>query len=677
MRDFLLLLMLILSGLRMAAQTCSGSVGDNIFPDGDFGKGTANIVQTDPNLAPGYRYQFSPPPNDGFYNISNNTTSWGSFAAADWINIGDNSGDPSGYMMVVNASYAPSLFYEKTVTVCGNTNYEFSADIIALNDPARGLNFIAPNISFLINGVEKFSSGNVPIDAKWHTYGFTFTTEPAATEIKLAVRNNAPGGFGNDLALDNISFRPCGPNVVLIDSASFCTSNREITINSAVIGSAFATPVFQWQQSADSIGNWMDIPGETRPDLPLSQPQDGLYFRLTVASSQPNLAQSTCRIASNPTRVTYQPNRDTVINIICKGDTIRIDNKPFFQESNVNITTKAVNGCDSVTTFFVKVEDLSNFMIQGESFLCKGEMANLNAGDFAKYSWTTGVVDSVINISNPGVYGVTVTSVNNCIGQDTILVNNSEITDFATELVSPLCANSQDGQIQILEVKGDALPYLYKIDNLPFQNDASLNNLPGGTHTVSVQNALGCVLEKVVNLTAPEPFVIELGESQNLELGDSISLGATSNYLIVKYLWEPAERLNCTDCANPSAIPLQTTRFKLTATNENGCMATDSLQFLVQRVTHFYAPNAFSPNGDGVNDIFTFFTGKSVNKIVTAQIFDRWGNLLFTATDADKITWNGTFKGILMSQGVYIWTATVEYIDGSVERFSGDVMLVK
>lgn len=677
MRNISLFFILLFSGLEAFGQTCSGSVGDNIFPDGDFGKGTANIVQTDPNLAPGYRYQFSPPPNDGFYNISNNTTSWGSFAATDWINIGDNSGDPNGYMMVVNASFAPGLFYEKTVTVCGNTNYEFSADIIALNDPARGLNFIAPNISFLINGVEKFSSGNVPIDAKWHTYGFTFTTDAAASEIKLAVRNNAPGGFGNDLALDNITFRPCGPSVVLIDSSSFCTTNRQITINSQVIGTAFAMPVFQWQQSADSIGNWMDIGAATNTSLNLTQPIDGQYFRLTVASSPPNLAQSTCRIASNPTRVTYQPTRDTLRRIICAGDTIRIANQAFFQVGSTNIPGKAVNGCDSVATVIIQVEDLSGFMIEGESFLCKGDTAILNAGNFAKYNWSTGTGDSIINISNPGIYGVTVTSVNNCIGQDTILVNNSEITDFASELVSPLCANSSDGRIQILEVKGNSPPYLYAVDNQSFQNEPQLNNLPGGNHTIVVKNGMGCILEKTVSLIAPEAFIIDLGESQNLELGDSISLGAISNYLITTYLWEPAERLNCTNCPNPVAQPLQTTEFKLTANNESGCIATDSLQFLVERVPHFYAPNAFSPNNDGTNDVFTFFTGKSVEKIINAQIFDRWGNLLFTASDTNNIAWNGFFKSKIMPQGVYLWTVTVAYIDRSVERFSGDVLLVR
>ena len=92
------------------AQICEGNLGENIFTDGDFGSGTDNILAVNPMIAPGYFYQTVPPPNDGSYTITNNTTEWGSFAAIAWANIGDNSDDSNGYMMVVNADYDPGLF---------------------------------------------------------------------------------------------------------------------------------------------------------------------------------------------------------------------------------------------------------------------------------------------------------------------------------------------------------------------------------------------------------------------------------------------------------------------------------------------------------------------------------------------------------------------------------------
>ena len=145
---FFTAVLFFLSVVQLPAQ-CTGNLGDNIFTDGDFGSGAANILTPDPQIAPGYTYEFNPPPVDGSYTITNNTTSWGSFAS-NWANIGDNSSDPNGYMMVVNASFDPGLFYQQQVDdLCDNTLYVFSADVYNL---IIGLNEIKPNVSFLLDG---------------------------------------------------------------------------------------------------------------------------------------------------------------------------------------------------------------------------------------------------------------------------------------------------------------------------------------------------------------------------------------------------------------------------------------------------------------------------------------------------------------------------------------------
>ncbi len=662
-------------------QSCSGSVGDNIFPDGTFGSGTSNILQTDPRLAPGYTYQFNPPPDDGFYTITNNTTPWGSFAADSWINIRNNSNDPNGYMMVVNASFSPGLFYEKTVTVCGNINYEFSADVISMNDPTRGTGFIPPNISFLINDTVVYSTGDVPVDARWHTYGFTFITEPDATQIKLALRNNAPGGFGNDLALDNITFRPCGPTVLLIDTAAFCTPNREIIIRSEVIGSAYANPVFQWQQSATGTSNWTDIPGEISATLDLNNPLDGQYFRLTAASSPANLAQNSCRITSNPTRVTYLPERDTIRRKICLGDTIRIANQPFFQAGFTDITGKAVNGCDSVATVIIEVEDLSNFTIAGDTVFCKGDTATLNAGDFAKYAWSNGASTPDLSVSTEGIYGVTVTSTLGCIGSDTIQVYESSINSITTDLSPPVCPGSNDGQIRIAEVQGNAPPYLFSLNGSAFQNTPEFSNLPPGNFRIAVQDANSCEFQDTLTLPEPRPLVIQMTDDQMIEIGDSLPIELFTRARIQDYQWSPAEGLSCTDCAMPWARPLTSTIYTVTATDERGCSATDSVSITVDNPRRLYAPNAFSPNGDGINDRFAVFTGFGAEEIVRFEVFDRWGNQLYGVSnvpaDADFKGWDGMSNGQIVPMGTYVWFANIRFFDGIIKQFKGEINLLR
>ena len=199
--------------LGTCTSICHGSLGDNIYPNGDFGSGIPNVIPVNPGLAPGYIYQTNPPPNDGYYSIANSTTPWGWFAADKWINIEDNGPEPNGYMMVVNASYPPGMFFQSTVAVCEGTLYEFSVDVINIFE-SYFTGTIYPNLTFMIDNVAYCETGDISNDEQWHTVRFSFTTAPGQTSLLLGMRNNAPGGYGNDLAIDNISFRACGPKLL-------------------------------------------------------------------------------------------------------------------------------------------------------------------------------------------------------------------------------------------------------------------------------------------------------------------------------------------------------------------------------------------------------------------------------------------------------------------------------
>ena len=281
---------------------CTGDLGLNIFPDGDFGSGPDNILPFDPGFAPGYIYEFNPPPNDGTYTITNNTTPWGSFADG-WIDIGDNSAGPEGYMMVVNASETPGLFFVDTIEVCEFTTYEFSADIISMNQPQFAGSVVPPNISFLIDGVAFFDTDNVPVDSSWHSYGFTFTTAAGVTQLVLALRNNTPGGLGfigNDLAIDNISLRPCGPELILSESGAgpYCPGDSVSFELSIVPG--FGDDLIQWQYSTDDGLSWQNSGGVTMSTihiLPFILPNT--QVRALVAATEEALASDNCHLASN------------------------------------------------------------------------------------------------------------------------------------------------------------------------------------------------------------------------------------------------------------------------------------------------------------------------------------------------------------------------------------------
>ncbi len=194
------------NGPAMETQlTMTDTTSINIFEEGDFGSGEDIFFQEDPGIAPGYIYTAGPP-QDGFYTISNNLGNWPELFDC-WLPAQDNSNDPNGYMMVVNATVEPGIFYEEVVdNLSENTEYEFTADI--LNLISTECDLMDPNVAFLIDGVSQFETGPIVESNGWMTYGFSFTTAPGQTSVQLSLRNNAPGGEGNDLALDNITFRP-------------------------------------------------------------------------------------------------------------------------------------------------------------------------------------------------------------------------------------------------------------------------------------------------------------------------------------------------------------------------------------------------------------------------------------------------------------------------------------
>ena len=213
---YLLVLSFFLPCHLVHAQTCTGGLGDPII-DITFGAGPnfgAPLASGITNL----QYLSNQCPNDGQYTITNSTSNCYN---GSWINLtADHTGDPNGYFMLINASYQPSDFYVQTVTgLCPGTTYQFAAWI--LNMFAYG-GAILPNITFSIENtdgtlLDSIHTGDVASTnpEKWVQYGFYFTTPAGVSTVVLRMTNNAPGGNGNDLAMDDITFRPAGPSMMI------------------------------------------------------------------------------------------------------------------------------------------------------------------------------------------------------------------------------------------------------------------------------------------------------------------------------------------------------------------------------------------------------------------------------------------------------------------------------
>ncbi|MEQ1678668.1 MAG: gliding motility-associated C-terminal domain-containing protein, partial [Chitinophagaceae bacterium] len=291
------------------AQLCTGSLGDPVV-NISFGTG---VNFNSGFTAPGYTYTNSSCPHDGFYTITQSAS--GCFNGT-WHSVNaDHTGN--GAFMLVNASYQPGDFFVDTVTnLCPSTTYEFSAWVMNVLLSSSG---IQPNITFSIETasgtvLNQFNTGGIAVTSQpeWELYGFFFTTIAANPAIILRMTNNAPGGVGNDLALDDITFRPCGP--VLSSSIQGNSDKVDICINDqagytfdAIVSTGFLSPVFQWQISTDSGVIWKDIPGANSLVYQRQPTITGYYsYRLTVAESG-NAGIANCRIVSNILTISTHP----------------------------------------------------------------------------------------------------------------------------------------------------------------------------------------------------------------------------------------------------------------------------------------------------------------------------------------------------------------------------------
>jgi len=305
--------MIVLMFQSTNAQLCKGSLGDPIV-NNTFGSGS-NPGNSLAAAATTYQYSSSVCPNDGFYTVCNSTS--GCFNG-NWHTLSsDHTGNTNGYFMLVNASVQPGAFYLGTVRgLCSNTTFEFAAWVCSVLKPtACSGSGIQPNLTFTIEKTDgtvlsTYNTGNIPSTPSplWQQVGFFFTTPVGITEVVLRIVNNAPGGCGNDLALDDITLRPCGPDITASivgisgNSQLVCEGKAYTFTLTGTVMAGYSNPSLQWQQKFNGSA-WTDIPGANATTLAINLPSSMKYgtylYRLTAVETD-NISSTACRTTSNP-----------------------------------------------------------------------------------------------------------------------------------------------------------------------------------------------------------------------------------------------------------------------------------------------------------------------------------------------------------------------------------------
>ncbi len=616
-------LLLLMISHHLVAQLCQGSLGDPIV-NITFGAG----VNPGPPLsaaATGYQYLPQDCPNDGLYTVRNQTTAcynntWHTLAS-------DHTGNTNGYFMLVNASFQPSAFYLDTVRgLCGNTVYEFAAWIMNVITPSScNGNTISPNLSFQIEKtdgsiIQTYNTGNIPAQAGplWRQYGFYFTTPATATDIVLRMINNAPGGCGNDLALDDISFRPCGPLLspsitgMQSTTAILCEGTAGSFNFSCGVSGGFINPAFQWQQSTNGSA-WTDIPGATTTSLvrnfTTSSPAGIYSFRLSVAESG-NMGSAQCRIASPILTVQVSSNPVTTA----------INNGPACDAGSLLLTASG-----------------------GTQYLWSGPNGFSASG--------SPITIEHIQLNAAGKYYVIVKNAAGCEHTDSTMVIIHPAPTAATSFVNAsIC---EDSTI-ILSANGGTRYEWIPANGLSDANMPATRASPPITtrYMVIVSNNHSCSDTAFVDINViPKPYV-NAGPDRLIFSGQSIQLSATTNSPGNHYSWSPPDYINDIHSLQPTINPPADAQYILNAVSDFGCGVSADTMF-VKVYNGVFVPNAFSPNGDSRNDTWNVPALGAYSKF-ELSIFNRYGERVFYLKDVNH-SWDGNFKGLPLPVGTYCY----------------------
>ena len=639
---YLFSVLLSLLSLQGFSQLCQGSLGDPIV-NITFGSGN-NPGAPLAAAATGYQFVSSDCPNDGFYTVRNATAacfnnSWHSLAA-------DHTGNGNGYFMLVNASIQPSAFYIDTVRgLCGNSTYEFAAWIMNVLLPsACGGNGNQPNLTFTIEKTDgtvlkTYNSGNIPATPSpaWKQFGFFFTTPPAGSDIVLRIVNNAPGGCGNDLALDDITFRPCGPQLTpsitgeQSTTANLCEGSTKTFNLTTSISAGFNNPDVQWQHRFNN-GSWSDLPGENNLSLTADfTPSSiaGTYeYRLVVAESG-NLSSSQCRISSLPITIIVHPNPVvTTSNTgpVCEGN---------------DITISASGGTQYVWT------GPNNYSTNASTFTLNN-----------------------IQTTDAGTYNVTVSSAASCSssGSTTITVNPAPVAVVSFTDTS-ICTTSS---IQLIASGGssyDWQPVTGLSSNQIANPDAS--PVTDTRYKVLVSDDLGCTDSAFVQINVSDKAIANAGPDRTIILGGTATLSGSIEGPFESFSWAPAMDLNDPMILQPTSTPTADAQYILTVVSANDCgISTDTMQVKLYR--GIYIPNAFSPNNDGLNDTWNIPALEAYPGF-ELLVFNRYGEVVFENRGLNQ-PWNGKYKSADLPMGAYVYTIK---LDDTLDLIKGTVMIVR
>ncbi len=344
------------------------------------------------------------------------------------------------------------------------------------------------------------------------------------------------------------------------------------------------------------------------------------------------------------------------------------------------LRVRDANGCTRDTTVVVNqpavLQVVANVTNQGCTSGSTGQITVNASGATAPFSYSLdGTYYQPGNSFTvaAGQYTVTVRDANNCIATAPAVVTSTFELFLTGRLDTVICGN---GRIR-LNTQSNATSYSWTpASTLDDATAASPYASPTETTDYIVTATLGnCTLKDTVRITVTPAPTVNAGEDRSVVKGQDAQLqGTVTN--AASFIWSPTTYLSNANTLTPvSVMPQETITYTLTASNAEGCTASDEVVITVLPYC-IKVKNAFTPNGDGVNDNWMVYDQYDCLTNVKVQVFNRYGSRVFQSTNY-RNDWRGTYGGSPLPDATYYYVIDYTLLDGTVYQVRGDVTILR
>ena len=343
--------------------------------------------------------------------------------------------------------------------------------------------------------------------------------------------------------------------------------------------------------------------------------------------------------------------------------------------------------CSSVVDFTIEqIATFESVSLEVTDNPCPGdelgqvEVIDLDGTPPYDYQWTDINTSTLIGTSPvlenlpDGQYNLLVTDAEGCSVEVPVTIGSPAPPTIEIDTDPALCGG-RNGAIFLSVAEPVSIDIAL---NGELVEASDLSSVLPGPYQLQVRSEDGCIwLDSLLTVENINPFMLD---------GDTTLFAFQEQPFIInldlpfggdfQYQWTPGTGLSCTDCSSPLAIVEGDTEFTLFIEETNtGCRGIYKVKIITRPPEEVFIPNVFSPNNDGVNDLFEVFPSDSGVQLINMKIFHRWGGLVFESNEIDA-KWDGTLNGDPMQNGVYVYVLEIQKSTGK-ELLSGDVILVR